>query len=152
MFIIESYKDLLTEIEILEYLQTDLNRQIKHAHHVLWSGKLPSQPSPAYIGLDKSLARYASLTERLIEVEYEMGEKRKLKAKMDEKFRGLEGIEYIVAFKRQVEGKSLKEIAVEMGYTEGWIKQVSMKANRMIRKERTNNEPTEKKIGGMLVL
>jgi hypothetical protein len=143
MFIIESYKDLLTEIELLEYLQKDLDRQIKHAHHVVWSGKLPSQPSPAYIGLDKAMARYDSLAERLERVEEELKEKRTLKAKFDEKFKGLEGIEYIVSF---------KVIAVETGYTEGWIRQVSMKANRRIRKQRTNNEHTEKKIGDMIVL
>lgn len=142
MVIIESYKDLLTEIESLEYLQNDLERQIKHATHVIWTGTLPSEPFPAHIGLDKAYARYISLTERLEAVLDELREKRTLRAKLDENFRKLEGIEYVVAFKRRIEGKSLKVIAVEMGYTESWIRKISMKANREIKRKGTKSEHT----------
>lgn len=60
------------------------------------------------------------------------------KQKLERILNDFEGLEYEVAYKKYVEGKTLLEIAYELGYSEGTIKNVSSK----IKKELEEKEVT----------
>ncbi|CAM3744468.1 hypothetical protein COLU111180_06290 [Cohnella lubricantis] len=123
---IEAYKDLLLEIDILTALHADLVRQLEQQHRVVWTGMAPSAPMPVHVPLDKSMSQYNNLIERLTAIEGELKIKRDLRAEIDNKLEQMDGLNHTIAYKRFVEGKSLKEIAVETGYAYSTIRKKSM--------------------------
>jgi DNA-directed RNA polymerase specialized sigma24 family protein len=128
---IVNYKDLLLELDILRALRADLIRQLEQHHRVVWTGMAPSEPMPVHVPLDKSLSRYNSVVERLVRIETEIAEQERVRREIEAKIGEMSSTDNVIAYKRYVEGKSLKEIAAELGYTYGWVRQ---------RAQRTNNE------------
>lgn len=120
MVIVELYNDLLNEIQILSWLHGDLLRQLQRNHSEVWGHSMP---------LDKSLAKYDNIIERMRNVELEIEHKKEFKNKIDERLKQLQGMEYIVFHSRIVEGKSLQQIASENNCSYSYISKVSMKLN-----------------------
>ena len=58
---------------------------------------------------------------------------------IEDKLEKAEGIDYKIIYKRYVEGKTLKVVAKEIGYSYDWIKKKSAKIVKA--KEGTNNAP-----------
>ena len=144
MYCIESYKDLCTEIEIaktrLEYLlnQREMlvklldNNRPKEIQPVIYSD-MP-HGSKNFISLDR-LVDGINRIDNQIYIETNLLEGMETtKTKIEEKLRGLEGIKYKIAYKKTIEGKTLQQIADELGYSIGYVKNLSMELN----KERTN--------------
>ena len=52
------------------------------------------------------------------------------KEKIEKHINNLEGLDKKVAYMRELEGKSLKEIADELGYTYQYIRRISMNSNK----------------------
>ncbi|MFX3633732.1 MAG: hypothetical protein ACE3L7_25605 [Candidatus Pristimantibacillus sp.] len=123
-----AYKDLLIELEMLGYLQTDLMRQLHQNHRIVWTGMAPSDPMPVHVPLDKSLAQRNSMIERLTAVETEINIKLDLISKLEDKLKQLDGIQHTITFKRDVEGKDLKQIAQETGYSYSYVSKISAKS------------------------
>lgn len=127
---IDAYKDLILEIDILNTLHGDLVRQLEQQHRIVWTGMAPSDHMPVHVPLDKSMSQYNSITERLEAIEEELKIKRAIREEIDEKLSKLSGQDHTIAYKRFIEGKSLKEIADEMGYAYSTIRKKSMRTKR----------------------
>ncbi|WP_373232117.1 hypothetical protein [Cohnella sp.] len=122
--IMSEYKDTIIELDILQDLRADLVRQLEQQHRIVWTGMAPSAPMPAHVPLDKALSKYDNVVERLRAIESEIGMKRKLIQGIDEKLSKLNGLNHTIGYKRLVEGKSLKEIADEIGYSYSHVRNV----------------------------
>lgn len=141
------YKDLLTEIDILEFNMKCLEKEYKNIQkkslYVAPKGVSAVDYEservtgglvqiPAYDALGKAdtvMAKYN-------EVRRELREKYFWRDEMKEMLDKLEGLEYKVAYKKHVEGKRLHEIADELGYSYPYIRKVHMR----IEKEGTKAE------------
>ena len=55
----------------------------------------------------------------------------KSKKKIEEEIKKLEGLDKKVVYMRDIEGKTLKEIADELGYSEIYIKKISARNKRV---------------------
>jgi DNA-directed RNA polymerase specialized sigma subunit len=120
MVIVESYKDLLEEIVLLDWLHEDLIRQLQRNKAEVWGHSMP---------LDKSVSKYDNIIERMKAIEEEIDLKKELASKIEAGIKNLKGIEYTVAFMRDIEGKTLTEIASETKFTYSYISKVSVKIN-----------------------
>jgi DNA repair exonuclease SbcCD ATPase subunit len=136
---IQSYKDLVNLIEqhkgIIKVAEEEIRYLEKQLHatepHKLTGMNMGGQPkgnlSP--ISIDRCVEGIQRC-KHLIEIEQE--QIRKLEDKKEEiesKLSELEGLYFKVAVMRDIEGKNLKQIADELGYTEGYIKNISAALN-----------------------
>lgn len=126
--IISEYNDSIIELDILQSLRRDLIRQLEQQHRIVWTGMAPSAPMPAHVPLDKALSKYDSAVERLNALEQEIKLRRELIQGIDEKLSRLTGMGNTIGYKRYVEGKSLKEIAAELGESYEKIRKISSRS------------------------
>ncbi|QJD87889.1 hypothetical protein [Cohnella herbarum] len=120
MIIISEYKDLLGELETLEWMLDNVNRQFMQNRADMHGHKIP---------FIKTIARQDNLVERVRELEREIGEKKTLIRRIEEKFKNFTGLSYVVFYKRDIENKSLQIIADELGYSYDHIKRISRKTS-----------------------
>jgi len=118
-----SYKDLCKEIEILELRASDLEFQLRIAKSVCFRGYVTDQYSR--VPLDKALTKYDDVKDELLAVVAILEHKQQTKAKMEQKMSEFDGLEYQIAYKRDIEGKPLYLIAEELGYSYDWIRRKS---------------------------
>ena len=137
MIAIEKYADLIREIDLIK-------EQIKMTKHELkeWCGidvdKGEGTPlsgkferfgvNTVLIQTEDKLSFLSKLEKRLKELEY-------AKVRQDMILEKLEGIDYKIGYKRIVENKTHKEIAIELGYEEQtirkrWSRIMSQRINR----------------------
>lgn len=128
-----TYHDLCTEIEILELRASDLEFQLKLAKNtILRGGKLPSDGHICIIPLDKAVERYDDVKDELLRVVAVLEHKKQTKQKIEERMKGFEGIEYQVAYMRDILVKPLSEIADELGYSLPWVKKISSRVGKLL--------------------
>lgn len=127
--IYRTYNDLCLEINILE---TQIEYAMLERKRWWFGGKLFHE-----VSLDNAAARVDRQSERIKEMYLALDDRKSLKKKIDSYLASLKGVEHKVAYKRYVEGKSLKEIAKELDYSRQYIKEVSQKI-----KQPTFNLPT----------
>lgn len=129
--LLESYKNICLQIEYYETLLKDIEYEWKVNMNMMYKGvKSNGDGTYTKTPLDKAAMNLDVIKERHDKLE-ELVSKMKRMKKQAEKILGkMEGIEYKVAIKRYVENKTLKEIADELGYSEGYIKNVNMKISR----------------------
>lgn len=125
----EAYKDLLIEIDVLTSLRADLVRQLEQHHRVVWTGVVVGS-RPVHVPLDKALSQYNNVVERLTAIEEELAVKQALREDIEQKLSGLSGLAHTIGYMRYVEGKSLKMIADELGYSYGAIRNKAQKPKR----------------------
>lgn len=107
--IVESYKDLLGEIELLEWLLGDVQRQLmRNKAKEIGGHEMP---------LDKALIRYDNLRERIEALETEIELKQELVKKMRERMSQFTGLDRRIAYLQDIEGLTLQQIAIETGYS-----------------------------------
>lgn len=132
---IKSYKDLCTEIEIWKERVKAYEAEIKALK------KLAKAYGPSEVkGIDYTQPRvdktnqigFEEFIERLQKLESHIfihleaiANMEKSREKMEEKIKQLEGIDQQVVFMRDIKGKSLVEIADELGYSYQYIKEIS---------------------------
>lgn len=127
-----SYFDLCKEIEILDLRADDLEKEARVALRTVWTGEPPRDHSTyVHMPLDKALGHYESVMAKLCDVQEVVRNKRVTKAQIEKRLGEFEGLEYRVAYKRDIEGKPLDVIADELGYSFLWIRKVSMKVKRI---------------------
>lgn len=141
MYFTESYNDLLAEIDMLEIRIKDMERErdflrksmyanapkfkgvVDYSKEQTTGGLLP-------MSLDKIVDRLMKIDYSL-EMHYEITKvKKDAKKKIDESLNELEGLEYKVAYLRDVKKMRLHEIASELGYSEDHIRRVSSKVKK----------------------
>jgi hypothetical protein len=136
---ITSYHDLCKEIEIMEIRAEELESQMKRILQ-----KMHNSPSmrmvASYSGMpgagtvviqmERLHNDLQPILEELEDIYDVLQLKVTYKARMEAKMGEFEGIEHIVAVKRDIERKPLYQIAEEMGYSYGWIRKISHKTPR----------------------
>ena len=138
---IKSYKDLCTEIEIWKERVKAYKAEIKALKKLSKvygpsdvKGIDYSQPkvqNTNQIGFEEFLERLYKLEHHIYIHEEVIESMIKAKAKIEEHLKNLEGIDKQVVYMRDIEGKSLKEIADELGYSEIYIKKISARNKRV---------------------
>lgn len=135
----QSYFDLCKEIEILDLRADDLEKEARVCLRTVWTGEPPSDRSTyVHVPLDTALRRYEDVLTQLCEVQEVLRNKRQAKEQIEKRMSEFEGLEYKVAFMRDIQRKPLNEIAEELGYSLSWIMKMSMKVKRL--KEGRNKE------------
>lgn len=137
---IKSYKDLCTEIEIWKERVKAYEAEIKALKKLAKvygpsdiSAIDYSQPKvqgTKQIGFEEFLERLQKL-EKHIYIHLEAIENmERSRRRMEERIKQLKGIDQRVVYLRDIEGKSLKEIAEELGYSYDYIKEISARNKR----------------------
>ncbi|MBU5214938.1 hypothetical protein [Heyndrickxia oleronia] len=135
-----TYLDLCKEIDILDIRISSLEREREHLRRMMFanapsgvrtidysSERVSSSFSP--MPFDEIYSRVKDIDKTLEPLYKIMDEKQDAKRKMEVKISEFEGIDYKVAFMR-MQGKSLIEIADELGYSYDWIRKVSSRLNK----------------------
>lgn len=135
MDIIKSYKDLCKEIKIwelrVETYEAEI-RAIKRLARLYGPSDVkgidytkPRVQESNQIGFEEALFRLHQLEEHISMHQSTIDEMEELKKEMEERIGRLDGLDKKVVYMREIQGKSLKEIADELGYSEIYIKKIS---------------------------
>lgn len=135
---IKSYRDLCNEIEVLEWSVEAYKDEIKALNKLAKiygprdiSAIDYSQPrvkGTNQIAFEDYLFRLRQLEDHIYLHEDAIKNMTKTKEKIKGKLKELKGLDKEVAYMRDIEGKSLKEIADELGYSYQYIKEVSARS------------------------
>lgn len=138
MHVVDSYKNLLIEIEIvrkrIEGLEVDRELMVKSlfksAPKEISSVNYDGMPkgSMSHKTLDRTWEDIRRIDNMLFLENTFLENKLKIKNQIEERIGKLEGIEYKVAFMKDIKGKNLKEIAEELGYSHEHIRRIYSKA------------------------
>lgn len=126
MVLISTYRDLLIEIEIYENRLDDLERELYALDRLVSTHK---------IELDSYVDRHYRITNQIAVIQSILEDKRETQNEVLEKLKGLEGLEYKIAYKRFIEGKTLNEIAEEINYSDSWVMKKSAAVTKKVKKE-----------------
>ncbi|MSU03217.1 sigma factor-like helix-turn-helix DNA-binding protein [Tissierella pigra] len=77
------------------------------------------------MGFEEALFRLHQLEEHISMHQSTIDEMEELKKEMEERIGRLDGLDKKVVYMREIQGKPLKEIADELGYSEIYIKKIS---------------------------
>lgn len=124
-----TYNDLCKEIEILELRAGDLEYQMRIAKSICFRGFVTDQRSR--IPLDKALTSYDNVKDELLGVVAILEHKQMTKRNIEQKMSEFDGLEYQVAYKRDILRQSLDKIADDLGYSYNWIMKISSRTNRI---------------------
>jgi len=116
MLLISTYQDLLLEIKTYEEMLESYEREQYAIYRLL---KVPGIDYPRYLELQTALNNKVAIVQSVLD------DKRETQKEILNKLDKLEGLEYKIAYKRYIEGKTLYEIADELGYSYEHIRRVS---------------------------
>jgi len=132
---IKSYKDLCEEIEIWKWRVKAYKAEIKALKKLAKvygpsdvKGIDYSQPkvqNTNQIGFEEFLERLYKLEHHIYIHEEAIKNMEKCRKNMEERIKKLEGIDQKVVYMRDIEGKTLVQIAEELGYSYDYIKEIS---------------------------
>lgn len=132
---IKSYKDLCKEIEIWESRIESYQAQIKALNKLAkMSGPTevrgidytqPNVQGSGQISFEDYLIRSRRLKNHIFLHEEALKTMKESRNKIKNRLKGLEGLDKKVCYKRDIEDKSLVDIAKELGYSYDYIKEVS---------------------------
>lgn len=138
---VKSYKDLCEEIEIwkerLKTYEIQLKAIIKLAKLDGPSDITAIDYSKPYvdetkqIGFEEALEMIHKLESHIYLHREAIANMEKSKKRIEEEIKKLEGLDKKVVYMRDIEGKTLKEIADELGYSEIYIKKISARNKRV---------------------
>lgn len=126
-----TYNDLCKEIEILELRASDLEFQMRIAKSICFRGFITDQRSR--IPLDKALTSYDDVKDELLGVVAILEHKQQTKQKIEQKMHEFDGLEYQVAFRRDVLRQPLDKIADDLGYSYNWIMKISSRTSHRVK-------------------
>ena len=136
MYSMTSFKDLQNEIALSKIRIEYINEQKQSLNELMYAFTSPVKELKAMIYSDMpkggSAIEYERLVEGMTKLEnmIDIEERILLKAeeteaKINDRLKSFEGIEYKVAYLIEVESMPLREIADQLGYSEGYIKNIS---------------------------
>jgi len=142
MEIYGTYDELCKEIEIYEECLSSYKSELRKLRRIMLRNGSPRMRLVSQIdGLPKgqgdkepfiNLAqRYLDIENRINDIEDILDLKREAKARIELRLNGLKGLDYQIVFKRDIEGKTLKQIADELKYSYDWIRERSAKLKRI---------------------
>ncbi|WP_227397338.1 sigma-70 RNA polymerase sigma factor region 4 domain-containing protein [Jeotgalibacillus aurantiacus] len=122
MQIIENYADLTRKISIIEtqieMFEVDID---------FWFGKgsIPfSSKGAAGFGIETAAWNTDRVLEKLDQLRKMLEFYQEIKSEMDDNINSLDGLEYKISYMRYIENKNYKEIADQLGYSYGYIRNV----------------------------
>lgn len=135
MDIIKSYKDLCSEIKAWQYrieaYQAEI-KALKRLAKVHGPGEVrgidysqPAVQNSGQIGFEEYIIRLQKLESHIYLHEETIKKMIESKEKIEKCIEEIEGIDKKVVYKRDIEGKTLRDIADELGYSEIYIKKIS---------------------------
>lgn len=137
---IQSYHDLCKEIEVLELRADSLEEEASMIRKKMHASP-PIRLVASYDGMPKSQTdrepldvlwkRHAKIQEALSELYDIIEMKCRYKMKMEKRMGEFEGLEYKVAYMRDVKNMPLFQIAQELDYSYEWIRKVSARVKRI---------------------
>lgn len=139
MMIMKNYADLCRMISIIEtqieMLQNDVD---------FWFGKgdVPFESRGAKFGIGIAAENTDRVLKRIHELERQLEFYTELKSEMDEHINSLTGLEYKVAYMRFVEDKTYKEIADELGYSYGYVRNLAARSRQEEQQISDDNDVT----------
>ncbi|SDX85240.1 sigma factor-like helix-turn-helix DNA-binding protein [Tepidimicrobium xylanilyticum] len=138
---IKSYKDLCSEIEIWKERLKTYEIQIeaikklakldgpKHITGIDYTQ--PYVDGTRQIGFEEALEMLHKIESHIYLHKEAIANMEKSKKKIEEEIKKLERLDKKVVYMRDIEGKTLKEIADELGYSEIYIKKISARNKRV---------------------
>ena len=133
--LIKSYNDLCEEIEIskwrIEAYKAEIEALKKLARFDGPSDisaidySQPSIQTSGQLGFEEALIRLQKIDSHILLHQETIKKLEKAKKQMEERIEKLEGLDKKVVYMRDVEGKTLYQIANELGYSEIYIKKIS---------------------------
>lgn len=137
---IDNYKDLCTDIEVQECIVEDIENELTLLKKLMMNGPkditgIDYSRGPGgqaiCISMDRILDRMNRIEKRL-DVEKEiLNKKIATKYKIDGKIKELTGIDAKVIYLRDIEGKTLQEIADIIGYSKRHIERISSRNKKL---------------------
>ena len=124
MLFISTYQDLLREIEIYESRLEDLYREDYALRRIEYN----NIDLNIYVDRKHKVNNEAAILQSIIE------DKKETQKQLLEKLGKLEGLEYQIAYKRFVEGKSINQIAEEVKYSDSYVTKKSAEVGKKIKK------------------
>jgi len=136
---IRLFKDLVTEIDNLKVLKNELIQQKKRlrielqepreikAYDITKNISAPRPPRELAI----VLSEFMEVDRRLKYVCDMLKYRKKAREKVEKNLKKLEGIDYQVVYLRDIENWKLGEIAMELNFSEDWIKKISARNPRI---------------------
>lgn len=124
MIIKKLYQDICEEIDTLQWRIEELEAE----HKMWWSNCFADGIAP----LDVCLKRMEVICDQVEFYSEMLDQKERSKKEIEQRMSRLSGLEGKVMYKRVVEGKSLQEIADELGYSVIWIKKLSSRSQKKI--------------------
>lgn len=137
---IESYHDLCTEISILEIRLNGLTDEMNHMSRMMYMSPrvklVASYSGMPGSGMDMTplnrqwdaLCAVKTAIDDTLDV---LALKNECKRRMEVVMQEFEGLEYRVAYMRDIQGLQLDEIANELNFSYSWIRKVSMRVKFM---------------------
>ena len=141
MYSMTSYKDLKNEIELNKIRIEYINSQIESLTEIMYAFTSPVKELKAMVYDDMPKGGTGIEYERLVEgmskltnmldiEERILLKAEETEAKINDRLKSFEGIEYKVAYLIQCQGYSVQEVADELGYTLSYIGSISAKVNK----------------------
>jgi DNA-directed RNA polymerase specialized sigma subunit len=138
----QSYNDLCQEIDALEIRMFDLETERKflqknmYANAPKYNGvvdyaKDNVMGGPVALSLDKILERMNRIDDNLNTLSQVLNAKKDAKRRIEQMINSLDGLEYKVAYMRDIEGLRLHEIAGKLGYSYDHVRRISSKMRKM---------------------
>jgi hypothetical protein len=118
------YQDVCREIDIYEIRIRDLEHEYAFWYRACYGRKGPQIP------LDVCLARMKEICDRVEHYSRMLEVKEKRRKEMEQRLSEFEGLEYRVAYMRDIQGMTLAEIAVELGYSYHWVAKLSSRVRK----------------------
>lgn len=132
-----AYYEVCKEIELLEERLDGLDDEMRLLNRQM-SGRPATKLVASYSGMPGAqfVARFELQFQRCLEISEKIDEvkdilnlKNDLKKRMEAKMRGYDGLEYKVAYMRDVQRLKLYEIADNLGYSYNWIMKISSRTS-----------------------
>jgi len=124
MLLISTYQDLLLEIETYEEMLESYEREQYAIYRLL---RNPGIDYPRYLELQTALNNKTAIVQSILE------DKKETQKEVLKKLEKLEGLEYKIAYKRFIEGKTINEIADELYISESWAKKKSAEVGKQVK-------------------
>lgn len=117
----DSYNDTVNELRILVIREAEIRRRVEMAHKVIIRGEIPSSGSYVHIPLDKGIEWYNKAAVELEDIQAEVDRVNGIKLEMEKYMNQFTGLAHVIQCKR-MEGKSYNDIAVEIGYSQQYLR------------------------------
>lgn len=137
-----TFEDLQIEIEIHETRINEMEREREFLRKSMYANAPKFNPTASYEGdrvqgglvplpLDKIIERLNKIDDSLSVLYEILNEKKKVREKIERMIEQMEGLEYKVAYMRDMKGMKLQQIADELGYSHDHIRRVSSRIKKM---------------------